>query len=325
MAKQIYRKLSPNGPRPRTDGSFRPGDAPTWSLTQARFRPLAGARRYRSNVDSMKHSTGWWSETGSRTVWTRPSTGCAIDASFRVATSSTPTAKAEITHTLSVVVPAYDEAGNIERMVSDCLTHLPTFTTRFEVIVVNDGSRDGTREVVESLARRDSRVRPIHHPFNMGYGAAQKSGLRRHATTGSRLFRRTISSTSAISDDTSRYRTTQTSSVGCVLTEKEAADRRWVSNLYNRYIRSRYGIALSDLNWVKMYRGELLRQIEVETPGFSADAEVVIKLMKLGARVKELEVEHYPRTWGDETHVSLKNLATTAQELWTLSDKLRDV
>ena len=225
--------------------------------------------------------------------------------------------------TISIVVPAYDEAGNIERMVGDCLRHVPTFTRAVEVIVVNDGSRDGTREIVDRLCREDDRVRSVHHPFNLGYGAAQKSGflIAKYdwvaLVPGDNQFDiRDLARYLAVRHDVDVIG-------GVRQGRKETWDRRWASGLFNHYMRASHGVTLTDINWVKLYRNSLLRQVTIETPGFSADAEVLVKLAALGARMTELPVEHLPRTWGEETHVTLRNVTHTAMELMSLPAKVR--
>jgi dTDP-L-rhamnose 4-epimerase len=225
--------------------------------------------------------------------------------------------------TLSIVVPVYDEAGNIERMVRDCLRHVPAFARAVEVIVVNDGSRDETRDLVDRLCREDDRVRAIHHPFNLGYGAAQKSGFLVAQydwvalVPGDNQFDiRDLARYLAVRHDVDVIG-------GVRQGRKETWDRRWASGLFNRYIRASHGVTLTDINWVKVYRRSLLSQVTIETPGFSADAEVLVKLAALGARMTELAVEHLPRTWGEETHVTLRNVTHTAMELVSLPGKLR--
>ena len=78
--------------------------------------------------------------------------------------------------TMSVVVPAYNEMGNLENAVKDVVHALRTFDD-YEVIIVNDGSRDGTGEVADRLAASMDRVRAIHHERNRGFSASYQTGL----------------------------------------------------------------------------------------------------------------------------------------------------
>ena len=83
---------------------------------------------------------------------------------------------------LSLVLPAHNEAENIEAVVRRALEGLPQVATDFEAIVVDDGSRDGTAEIVDRLVDEDTRVLVVHHEVNRGYGAALTSGF--EAATG---------------------------------------------------------------------------------------------------------------------------------------------
>ena len=78
---------------------------------------------------------------------------------------------------VSVVFPAFNEEMNLEGVVSSALTILPELTRSFEIIIVNDGSRDQTGMVAGRLAGLSEKVKVIHHPHNRGYGAALKSGI----------------------------------------------------------------------------------------------------------------------------------------------------
>jgi len=74
-------------------------------------------------------------------------------------------------HGLSIVLPAYNEEKNLEMAVSACLRTIPSITSLpFEVVVVNDGSRDQTGAVLDSLAADNPMVCAVHHPRNKGYG-----------------------------------------------------------------------------------------------------------------------------------------------------------
>jgi len=78
-----------------------------------------------------------------------------------------------------VVLPAFNEEANIERVVGDCVAFLDTTGLDYELLVVNDGSRDRTGEILTELTTRQPRLRPLHHPQNRGYGAALRTGFDR--------------------------------------------------------------------------------------------------------------------------------------------------
>ncbi|MGI8485401.1 MAG: glycosyltransferase family 2 protein, partial [Thermomicrobiales bacterium] len=84
---------------------------------------------------------------------------------------SAPPSHAQIPGSLSLVLPAYNEEGNIEFVVRRAIDVLSGIVDSFEIIVVNDGSKDGTPLIIDRLAKEDPRVRPIHQT-NKGYGGA---------------------------------------------------------------------------------------------------------------------------------------------------------
>jgi len=83
---------------------------------------------------------------------------------------------------ISLVLPAHNEEPNIRAVVEEAAQVLPSAFTDYEIVVVNDGSKDRTLEIAQELEREDSHVRVVNHPVNRGYGAALTSGF--NATTG---------------------------------------------------------------------------------------------------------------------------------------------
>src|SRR5437762_5025399 len=79
---------------------------------------------------------------------------------------------------LSVFFPAYNDSGTIASMVIRTVKAAAELTSDFEIIVVDDGSGDGTAEIADELARTYPQVRAVHHPINRDYGAALQTGFR---------------------------------------------------------------------------------------------------------------------------------------------------
>jgi len=78
---------------------------------------------------------------------------------------------------LSVFFPAYNEEKNIKNTVEKAIKVLNKVAQVWEIIIVNDGSKDKTGVIADELAKADNRIRVIHHSPNRGYGAALKSGF----------------------------------------------------------------------------------------------------------------------------------------------------
>ena len=94
-----------------------------------------------------------------------------------VSSQATPPRAATRVPALSFFFPAHNEAENIEPLVREALGALSAMAEQFEIIAVDDGSRDATPEIADRLAAEHLSVRVVHHPTNRGYGAALRSGL----------------------------------------------------------------------------------------------------------------------------------------------------
>ncbi len=218
---------------------------------------------------------------------------------------------------MSVVIPAFNEAGNIEPQVRCVLAETEKWAGAFEVLIVNDGSSDGTGTIADKLAEEDPRVRVVHHPFNIGYGGAQKTGFRHARYEWVALI---PADQQFDVRDLRRYqeKARQTGAdivVGRRVARKDPWTRIFVSRCYNWFMRTFYGLKLGDTNWVKVYRRSVFDEIDIQSHGFAVDAEILVRAMRKGRRIAEIDVIHYPRTWGSGTGVRILTILKTAREL----------
>ncbi len=209
---------------------------------------------------------------------------------------------AQIPGSLSLVLPAHNEAGNIEAVVRRALEVLPGYTDDFEVIVVNDGSRDDTPRIVERFAQEDGRIRLVHHDVNRGYGAALRSGFA--ATRGDFVMFMDADRQFDIADI--RLLTPFVSQFDVVagfrMERHDPLLRRINAEIFNVAIRVLFGVHLRDIDCAfKIFRGDLLRSLELTAPGALINTEIQAKLRRQGATLEQVGVHHFPRIAGQAT------------------------
>lgn len=227
---------------------------------------------------------------------------------------------------LSLFFPMYNEEGNIDQAVASALAVLATVSAQYEVIVVDDGSRDRTGAIADRLAAANPRVRVIHHPVNRGYGAALRSGFQ--AATHSFVILAdgdnqfdlgelpVLVKALAGFDVVSGYR----------ITRRDPLIRRLYAFLYNRLARLLFDIPVRDVNCgFKIYRRDLLERLlpQLRSTGALINVEMLARARKLGATVTEVGVHHYRRETGRPTGGNPAVILRAFRELLRLWRELR--
>lgn len=209
--------------------------------------------------------------------------------------------------TLSLVLPAWNEEGNIEIVIRSALDVLTRYTEGFEILVVNDGSHDRTAEIVDALAAEDSRVKPVHHPTNRGYGGAVKSGFRASTCEyvmfmdADRQFDiadiRLLTPFVPLFDIVAGFR----------MERSDPIHRRINAEVFNLAVRILFDVHIRDLDCAfKIFRGDLIRSLELTSGGALLNAESMAKLRRQGATMVQVGVPHYRRVAGSATGGNLR-------------------
>jgi glycosyltransferase involved in cell wall biosynthesis len=225
---------------------------------------------------------------------------------------------------LSVFLPSHNEEGNVERVVRGFLAELPRSADDYEVIVVNDGSRDRTREIAEQQAAEDSHVRIVNHEVNRGYGGAVISGIR-----AARMPWVLLADGDGQFDpaDVGRlipYAGEFDVVVGCRVRRADHLMRRVNGKAWTILVRALLGITISDIDCgFKLFRREMLESIQLRARGAMISTELMARLAGAGARVKEVEVNHLPRLSGEQSGANLKVVARAFKELFSLYRDLK--
>jgi len=217
---------------------------------------------------------------------------------------------------LSVFFPCYNEEANVERTTLAALEACRAITNDFEIIIVNDGSTDRTGELADQLVAEHAEVRAVHNRPNRGYGGALQAGFKAARkpwvffTDGDGQFDfKEIAKLLALLDRydiVSAYR----------LNRQDPFIRKLNAWAWTKLCNWVLGLHLRDIDCAfKIFPRKLFDEIQMCSEGALIDAEVLARARRLGYRIGQIGVRHYPRTAGRQTGANFKVIARAFVEL----------
>lgn len=225
---------------------------------------------------------------------------------------------------ISVTFPCYNEEANVERTTAAALRTFRRISDDFEVIIVNDGSRDRTGEIADGLAARHRQVRAVHNPTNLGYGGALQRGFREARkewvfyTDGDGQFdfdeiERLLPLLDHY-DIVSAYR----------LDRQDPFIRKMNALGWTTLVNLVFGLHVRDVDCAfKIYPRKLFEEIEMKSHSALIDAEVLARAKRLGYTIGQVGVRHYPRTAGSQTGASPRVVFQAFRELFALRAEIQ--
>jgi glycosyltransferase involved in cell wall biosynthesis len=226
---------------------------------------------------------------------------------------------------LSVVLPAFNEEPNIEPVVRGCVAYLDRRVPDYELLVVNDGSRDRTGEILDGLVRQFPTLRPLHHPQNRGYGAALRTGF--DAARKRFVFYMDGDGQFDINDlDLLLPLATDDDHIvtGFRIERRDPFIRRLNAKLFGGWlVRVMLSVYVRDLNCAfKLIPRKILDSITLESTGALINAELYGRAVRRGFGIKEVGVHHYPRPAGVQTGAHLSVIVRAFYDLFRLRRRI---
>ncbi len=217
---------------------------------------------------------------------------------------------------ISAVLPAYNEEENLPRTTRAAVAALARLTPDFEVIIVDDGSRDGTAAVARKLAEEMPGVRLVPHTVNQGYGQALATGF--DAATKELVF---FTDSDGQFDLDELERLLQHIHEADLVIGYRAPRRdpyiRWLNALgWNTLVNILFGYAARDIDCAfKLFRRGVWTSMTVQSRGATFSAEFLVRARAAGYRFVEVPVTHLPRLAGQATGAKPKVIIRAFREL----------
>ena len=206
--------------------------------------------------------------------------------------------------TWSVGVLCYNEGESLAQVVVQLREILKQITNTFEIIIVDDYSTDGSREIALGLQKQYPEIRPIFHEVNKGIGGALRT------IYANAKYENVAVIPGDGQFDTSEYLPFAELPKGHFVSfyRKENTSYsvfRNILSLFNKKLNKVFiGIDLHDVNWTKIFKKADLDQLDLQLTSSLVESEICAKLLFLGKKVIEAESKYLPRKFGESRGAS---------------------
>lgn len=208
---------------------------------------------------------------------------------------------------LSVIIPAYNEERNIEVVINQVFSTLPAIVNSFEVIAINDGSKDKTPLILSQLANKYRGLQVIHHKKNMGYGNALISGFNRAKNdyiffmdADNQFDFSEIKRLLIFKDDYDIV-------AGVRIERRDSFLRDLNGTIFNFTVKFLFNIPIMDIDCAfKLFKKEVIKELNLHSPGALINTEILAKARRNNRSLMLVGVTHYPRKYGRQSGANLK-------------------
>jgi glycosyltransferase involved in cell wall biosynthesis len=221
---------------------------------------------------------------------------------------------------LSIFFPAYNDSGTIASMVIGAIVAARKLTSDFEVLIINDASRDLTPQIADELARVYPQVRVVHHEANRGYGGALRSGFAN--ATKPYIF---------YTDGDAQYDPSEMNILwarlgpgvdvvnGYKISRSDPIHRIIIGRVYHHIVSLLFGLKLRDVDCdFRLMRRSIFERINLEKTSGIICVEMMKKIQDAGFRIVEAPVHHFHRTYGTSQFFIFRRLFKTGRVLLVL-------
>lgn len=227
---------------------------------------------------------------------------------------------------LSIFFPFYNDAGTVEKMITDAYTYGLALTSDLEVIAVNDGSKDHTLSELQRMQQKFPELKIINHEQNKGYGGALQSGIKHTTkewvfyTDGDAQYH--LDELHKLWEYTDKYEFINAYKIR----RSDGFIRTYVGLAYRKLTKLLFGIPIKDVDCdFRLMKGDLIRSIEFEFTSGAITVELAKKMSFLTDKIKEVPVHHYDRVYGQSSFFNFTKISETLKDEVKLIKALKKI
>jgi len=224
---------------------------------------------------------------------------------------------------ITVFFPCYNERDNVTKVVQRAIEVLEGLGADYEILIIDDGSSDDTGRIADQIAASRKRVRVIHHPRNLGYGAALQSGFRAAAkelvffTDGDAQF--DLAELPPLLPLMKEYDIV----CGYRMNRQDNFVRKMNGWLWTKMTGLVFSLNLRDIDCAfKLFKRAVFDGMKMESTGALINTEILARAARRGRTITQRGVHHYPRTAGKQTGCNPKVIVRAFQELLRLRRRI---
>lgn len=225
---------------------------------------------------------------------------------------------------ISIFFPAYNDAGTIATMIAAADMTVRTITDDYEIIVINDGSRDYTGELLNEMATKYDRLRVIHHTKPSGYGGVLRAGF--SLATKEYIF---------YTDGDAQYDPRELALLvslmkpevdvvnGYKISRGDPLYRKVIGKSYHFAMKTLFGLKLRDVDCdFRLMRRCIFDVVELTRSSGGICVEMMKKIQDAGFNIIETPVHHYHRSYGGSQFFNFRRIARTLYDIYGLWKEL---
>ncbi|MFA4887183.1 MAG: glycosyltransferase family 2 protein [Candidatus Nanoarchaeia archaeon] len=220
---------------------------------------------------------------------------------------------------VSIVVLAYNEEENIQKAITEIWNYLHDNFEKYEIILIDDGSKDKTAQLADTLAKQYSELKVYHNERNLGFGASEKKGFSFAQNELVSLYPADLQF-----DIKELWKLVELAEKGADVVISYRIKRRDPilrtinSKMYNLTASILFFITwYGDINSIKLFKNSFLRSIQITSNSAFVNTEIIIKANKKKCVIKEVGISHYPRIAGKQTGNNFKVIKRQVGDLFS--------